>query len=104
MVRTPNALEQSPHDPTRGSARAGNHVDYRQIIPGSGTSTCQPLDAKTCISKVAWIEPQAKSGEEIADITASHPWLHDKDPHADIHRQAPDPSRNPLPSPRRPEE
>lgn len=44
MGRTPNALEQSPHDPTCGSARAGNHVDYREIILGNGTSACQPRD------------------------------------------------------------
>jgi len=73
MGRTPNALEQSPHDPTCGITRAGNNVDYHEIILGNGTSTCQPLDTKTCVSKVARIEPQAKSGEEIPDSTAFHP-------------------------------
>lgn len=42
MGRTPNALEQSPHDPTCGITRAGNNVDYHEIILGNGTSTCQP--------------------------------------------------------------
>jgi hypothetical protein len=73
MGRTPNALEQSPHDPACGSARASNHVDYREVIPGNGTSTCQPLDSKTRVNNVARIEPRPKSDEEIPDSTAFHP-------------------------------
>ena len=58
MGRTLNALEQSPHDPTCGSARAGNHVDYREIILGDSTGTCRPPEDATAPKPV----PQDPAG------------------------------------------